>query len=152
LIHDHLERVDCCSMKIEPIFNFEGWPRITSWRSTNLRKAEIFISIRSKVIRQILAGYIHGISPWKSGDHVWIHWNFQSLYSFCADHVGNKIFLARTYFYKSTGQILFRVFCSFFAKSKKHFFRKIDNNSSLVTRILKAIRYQIPREKLHQNP
>jgi hypothetical protein len=32
-------------------------------------------------------------------------------------------------------------FFALFAKNKKHFFRKADDNSSLVTQILKPIRY-----------
>jgi hypothetical protein len=54
LIHGHLERVGYCSMKTESILNFEEWIRIINWRSANLWKAEIFISIRSKVMSKIL--------------------------------------------------------------------------------------------------
>ncbi len=37
-------------MKIGSILNSEQWIRVTNWRSTNLWKAEIVISIRSSVI------------------------------------------------------------------------------------------------------
>jgi hypothetical protein len=41
-------------MKIGSIFNFEEWTRTANSSSTNLRKAEIFISIRLKFMSQIL--------------------------------------------------------------------------------------------------
>ncbi len=54
MIHGHLEKIGYCSMKIGSIWKFEKWTRITSWRSTNLRKVEIAISIHSKVMSQII--------------------------------------------------------------------------------------------------
>jgi hypothetical protein len=41
-------------MKVGSILNFKEWARIASSSSTKLRKAEIFISIYSKVMSQIL--------------------------------------------------------------------------------------------------
>ena len=41
-------------MKIGSILNFEEWTRIANSSSTNLRKAEFFLSIRSKVMSPIL--------------------------------------------------------------------------------------------------
>ncbi len=40
---------------------------------------------------------------------------------FCADHFGNRLFQARTYFYKNTGQILFRLFLQFLQEMKSIF-------------------------------
>ncbi len=54
MIHSSLERVSYCSMKIGLILNFEEWTRIANSSSTNLRKAEFFISICSNVMSQIL--------------------------------------------------------------------------------------------------
>ena len=34
MIYVHLGRIDCCSMKIEEILNFEEWIRIASWPAT----------------------------------------------------------------------------------------------------------------------
>jgi hypothetical protein len=54
VIHGPLERVGYYSMKIGSILNFEEWTRTVNSSSTNLWKAEIFISIRWKVMSQIL--------------------------------------------------------------------------------------------------
>jgi hypothetical protein len=52
--HSPLERVGNYPMKIGSILNFEEWTRIANSSSTNLRKAEFFLSIRSKVMSPIL--------------------------------------------------------------------------------------------------
>ncbi len=54
MIHSHLERVGNYRMKIGSILNFQERTRTTNSSATNLRKAEIFISICSKIISQIL--------------------------------------------------------------------------------------------------
>ncbi len=54
MIHSPLGRVGNYPMKIGSILNFEEWTRTANSSSTNLRKAEIFISIRSKVMSKIL--------------------------------------------------------------------------------------------------
>jgi hypothetical protein len=65
---------------------------------------------------------------------------FRVCRAFYADHFGKKVFEIEPIFYRDTGKILFRLF-ALFAKNKKRFFRKVDDNSSLVTQILKPIRY-----------
>ncbi len=45
-----LEKIDCCSAKIEWILNFEEWNRTIDWQFPNLRKAKIFILIWWKVL------------------------------------------------------------------------------------------------------
>ena len=52
--HSPLERVGNYPMKIGSILNFEEWTIIANTSSTNLRKAEFFLSIRSKVMSPIL--------------------------------------------------------------------------------------------------
>jgi hypothetical protein len=54
VIHSSLERVGNYLMKIGSILNFEEWTRTANSSSTNLRKAECFISIRSTVMSPIL--------------------------------------------------------------------------------------------------
>ncbi len=66
---------------------------------------------------------------------------FRVYRAFCADHFGNKTFPVRACFSKNTGQILFRLFLHFLQKIKSIFFKKIDDNWSLVVRILKPITY-----------
>ena len=129
-------------MKIGSISNFEEWTRITNWRPTNLRKAEIFISIRSSVMSQILTGDIHEISPCQSEDHVWIPLKLPVFIEFFALIIlVIKLSQFESVFLKIQVKYFFDTFLHFFAKNKKFSFGKIDDNWSLVVRILKPITY-----------
>ncbi len=54
MIQSPLERVANYPMKIGSNLNFEEWTRTANSSSTNLRKAKVYISIRSKVMSQLL--------------------------------------------------------------------------------------------------
>jgi hypothetical protein len=65
---------------------------------------------------------------------------FRVCREFCAEHFGNKVFKFWFYFDKNIGEILKMGF-HFLQKIKLHFFRKIDDNSFLSTRIMKPMTY-----------
>ncbi len=121
------------SLKLSSFLISNQWSRQPMSRSTNLRKAEIFISIRSKVMRQTLTVYIYQISQCQSGDHIRIPLKLSGFIEFFALIIlVIKLSQFEPVFLKIQVKYFFDIFLHFLQKIKSIFSKKsmiIDHQS-----------------------